>query len=145
LFCNDPRNNGVKMMRVMLVEDEADLLEVMDFILSSRQVEVVKATSRDEALRKIEQGTHVHAIFLDWHMPGMTCEEFLAKIRAIDPGLPVILISADIRIVKYAEQLGIAFIPKPFGIDEIFATVEGLRLGRKGTGTYRALAALPTK
>jgi CheY-like chemotaxis protein len=59
------------------------------------------------------------AVFLDINMPGMTGVEVLKRLHALDPSVPVIMVTANAEI-KVAEECltsgAIGYVPKPFNL-----------------------------
>ncbi|HQQ61357.1 MAG TPA: response regulator, partial [Kiritimatiellia bacterium] len=84
----------------------------------------------------------VDVLLLDILLPGMNGIEFLGRVRAEHPHLPVVLISAasSIRpVMKAIEQADADYIRKPFDIDELRLVVaRAIRVG----GLRRRLAEL---
>jgi DNA-binding NtrC family response regulator len=122
--------------RILIVEDEAGLADVLLRVLERSGHEVrVAATGLEGARRYREQAADL--ALLDIHMPEMDGLELLVQFRAIAPAMPVIVMSGGTQtrgldLLADARLLG-AFttLAKPFSIDEL--------LGAVG----RALAAAP--
>jgi len=94
----------VPMIRVMLVDDEEDALDLLEILLG--QVGGVEVVGRYiDPLRALEalRSTLVDAVFLDNQMPGMTGTEAAWRIRRTQPGLQIVFTTA------YAEYAVEAF------------------------------------
>lgn len=115
-------------MRVLVVDDEPDVRELVRSVLASDGYQVVEAADGTEALRLAEQ--HIpDLVGLDWQMPGLTGVEVLTELGRKYPELPVILLTAalDPRYGGLAGILGAAeFIQKPFQPDVLVATARRL-------------------
>ena len=111
--------------RVLVVDDERGIREALRQVLEYEGMEVVTASSGDEALKSMA-GSHPHLVLLDVKMAGMDGLQTLAKIRAIDDTLPVVMISGhgSIQTAVEATQLGAYdFLEKPLDTDRILLTL----------------------
>ncbi|MEZ5063086.1 MAG: sigma-54 dependent transcriptional regulator [bacterium] len=79
--------------RILIVDDEPGLRKVLEILLKREGYEVVGASSGSEALELFDHDTF-HAVISDIKMPGMSGIELLKAIRAKDPGVPVIIMTA---------------------------------------------------
>ncbi len=112
------------MNSVLIVDDEASVRFALSELLSERGHAVVTAASGAEALGKLEE---VDAVVTDLSMPGMTGMELLGKIRARDPSLPVVMLTAhgsERVAVEAMRQGAYDYVAKPFDIDELAMLVE---------------------
>jgi CheY-like chemotaxis protein len=76
---------------LLLVEDEAMLLDIMRDVLSENGLEVISATTGDEAISLLEQRPDIALLFTDIRLPGSADGWAVAeRARALHPGLPVI-------------------------------------------------------
>jgi CheY-like chemotaxis protein len=103
--------------RALLVDDE-DLVRMSTAdMLSDLGFEVVEASSAEEALSLIGDGTRPDLLVTDHLMPGMTGAELARKARLLIAGLPILIVSG------YAEVEGIApdlpRLTKPFRNSEL--------------------------
>lgn len=81
------------MPRVLVVDDEADAVELLQEFLVAKGYEVLTATDGEEALRKVRE-ERPHLILLDVRMPGMNGLEILRRVRQIDQEVGVIMVTA---------------------------------------------------
>jgi two-component system, cell cycle response regulator CpdR len=94
---------------VLLVDDEALVLDNTADMLANLGCEVITASNGTEALAKLEADDRINILMTDVNMPGLGGFE-LAKIATrIRPGLQVILLSG-----LEAEGHGLPLIRKPF-------------------------------
>lgn len=127
--------------RVLLVEDEANILEAIGFILTRDGWEVLGHGKGETALAEIDRVTP-DILVLDVMLPGRSGLEILRDLRGQPQTakLPVLLLTAkgQTRDREQAMALGAnAFLTKPFANDELVATVRALANGQ-GSSTAPA-------
>jgi len=109
---------------VLIVEDDADLRDMMTQMLSLEGFEAAAAANGREALDFLESGGRPHVILLDLMMPVMDGWEFQRRRRG-DPQLaqlPVVVLSAlDEARARDATTHG--FLKKPLDFDRLLAIV----------------------
>ncbi len=79
--------------RLLLVEDDQDVLVALSAILISGGFEVVSVNNGAEALMRLHDRIPFDAVLTDHAMPDMTGAEFLARAATEMPGLPMLLLS----------------------------------------------------
>lgn len=107
--------------KILIVDDESDVCEVISRFLQDRGYDVVTATSGQEALSRL-LFEKPDLILLDIRMPEMDGMECLRQIRKLDKDVLVIMVSCitDIDIAKKALTLGAKdYITKPLGFDAL--------------------------
>lgn len=115
--------------RILCVDDEPEMVELLRLILGRRGYEIVGAHSGQEALETLEHES-VDLILLDLMMPGMDGWEVVRRLRANEAtaSIPVIVVTAKsqqvdrvlgLRIVKVDE-----YITKPFSSQELLDAVQ---------------------
>jgi DNA-binding response OmpR family regulator len=112
---------------VLVVEDEANLAELLTDILHSSGYEVVLATASRAAERTEE--VEPAAIVLDYLMPGKNGADVLKEIREKVRGHmpPVMLVSGLPNVEELARETRVeAFLRKPFDLDTFVLTVDRL-------------------
>lgn len=90
--------------KVLLVDDEQDLLEAMAERMRVRGMEVSTTTSAWDALQKTEEGLY-DAIVIDLMMPEMNGLEVLKAIKKKKPDLQVILLTGLATVEKSLEAI----------------------------------------
>jgi DNA-binding NtrC family response regulator len=104
----------MKVVRVLIADDDPDYRGIVARILSSWDYDVVQASSGNEALETV-RSKECDIVILDYLMPEMDGVEALRKIREIDADIPVIMSTAhpDNRSISGTEELKVfAYIPK---------------------------------
>jgi len=115
---------------LLIVEDEADLRELMRYNLEAAGFRVVTADSGDEAVERIRDGIP-DLILLDWMLPGTSGIELCRRWRAREETAltPVIMITA--RGEEEERVRGLAtgaddYVVKPFSMPELVARIQAL-------------------
>jgi DNA-binding NtrC family response regulator len=112
--------------RVLLVDDEADFVEVLAERLRNRSLDVTTAASGEEALGAAKERTF-DAIVLDMAMPGMDGLETLEGLLGINPDLQVILLTGRATLEQAATAIRIGaldLLEKPADIDILSEKIE---------------------
>lgn len=120
-------------MRLLVVEDEIHLLDIMKKRLRKEHYSVDACTDGKEAMDYIEL-TAYDAIVLDIMLPGMSGLEILKRIRATDSRTPVLLLTARDGIedrVKGLDTGADDYLVKPFAFEELLARIRVMI--RRGT------------
>jgi two-component system, chemotaxis family, chemotaxis protein CheY len=111
--------------RVLLIEDDAAVLEATGEVLSDEGYLVLAAANGQEALSRVD-GRLPDVILLDLMMPVMNGWQFVQEFRKL-PGagaIPLIVLSAGRDVVESAEALGaVDYLIKPFEISELLEKV----------------------
>ncbi len=106
------------MIRVLVVDDEPDAVELLREFLLGKGYEVLTASDGEEALHKLKE-ERPHLILLDVRMPKMSGLEVLKQIREIDHEAGVIMVTAvhDEETGRQALRIGaFDYITKPLDL-----------------------------
>lgn len=118
--------------RLLIVDDEPDLREVLQMILADLDAEVLTAENGVEALA-ILQKQKIHAVVSDINMPLMNGLELLKEVRQSGLDVPFVFVTAFGEKKNLLEALrwgATDFIDKPFNSTVIHSTMEkALQLG----------------
>jgi CheY-like chemotaxis protein len=110
--------------RVLVIEDEESLREVIEVLVTIEGCEVKSAADGGRAL-EILGDWEPDLILLDLYMPGMSGREFVESYRGRPgPHAPIIVLSGSAERPGDLEELGCAgWIAKPFNVDDLLAVV----------------------
>ncbi len=106
----------IDVRRMLVIDDEVAVNNNIRKILAKKGYEADQATSKDEALEKIQSGTYA-LVILDLKMPGVKGLELLAAIRERQPAAKVIIVTGYASIdtaVEGARMGAVGYVPKPF-------------------------------
>jgi two-component system response regulator FlrC len=112
-------------LRVLVVDDDPGMRDGMAMSLKRSGFFAEQARGGEEALRMVRPGAF-DAVVTDLRMPGMDGLQLTARLKAVDPGLPVLLITAfgSLESAREAMRLGaFDFLSKPFSPDELITAL----------------------
>ena len=113
------------MDTILVVDDEINYLTVMETLLGEAGYEVLTAPSAIEAV-KIAGASDLDLVLTDMKMPRMSGIELLEKLQQLNPGLPVIIMTAFGTVEKAVSAMkkgAFDYILKPFKNEEIMVTI----------------------
>ena len=106
------------MVRVLLVDDEAEFLEFLKSRLENRQLTVFAAANGLDALKTMDQ-QRIDVVILDVKMPGIGGLEVLRKTKQKHPLVEVILLSGHATVQSAIDGLHLGafdYVTKPCDI-----------------------------
>lgn len=109
------------MKKILIVEDDISIHNVLNEILATRSYEIYHAYSGTEALLLLEKGKF-DLILLDLMLPALSGEEIIKKVKNI----PIIVLSAKVSSEDKVNCLlsgANDFITKPFDSKELLARI----------------------
>jgi putative nucleotidyltransferase with HDIG domain len=112
--------------RILIVDDEDSIREVVSSMLSSSGFACTQAQSGREALALLQSGEEFELMLSDMMMPVMDGEALLAATKERFPDIPVVMVTAmhDISIALNAIRNGAYdYLLKPFDREQLLATV----------------------
>jgi DNA-binding NtrC family response regulator len=118
--------SDMKIIRLLLVDDEEDFRTALADRLKRRNMDVTDAGSGEEAIEIIAKKSFDVAI-VDIKMPGIDGIETLRRIRKIDPLIEVILLTGHASVEAGVEGIksgAYDFIIKPCSVDYLIAKVD---------------------
>src|SRR5256714_2968865 len=139
----DLRRADGSPVRVLVVDDEATLAELVSMALRMEGWEVRSAGDGTEAVR-IARDFRPDAVVLDVMLPDFSGLEVLRRMRSEAPNLPVLFLTAKDAVEDRIAGLtagGDDYVAKPFSLEEVVARLRAL-MRRSGRGSARADALL---
>jgi DNA-binding response OmpR family regulator len=116
-----------QIKKILIVDDEHKLLEVVESYLIKEGYEVLTA---DDGLKALEiiKNEKIHLVILDLMLPKMSGEEVCRKIRS-NSDMPIIMLTAKVEEDNKLEGLAIGaddYMTKPFSVRELMGRIRAL-------------------
>jgi UDP-3-O-acyl N-acetylglucosamine deacetylase len=123
--CQREERIGMAKGHILIVDDEASILRALEGILADEGFQVAHASDGEEALTRIQEQAF-DLVLLDIWMPGMDGIQTLRRMKAIQSGLCVIVMSGhgNIEAAVKATKLGaFDYLEKPLSLDSVLNSV----------------------
>ena len=112
--------------RILIVDDEPDFVESVDWQLTKRMYRVFTALSGEDALDLLRR-ERIDVLVVDIRMPGMDGIELIRRAAGIDPDLQSIVLTGHGGVDTAIEAMRIGainYLRKPVGVDELDMAVQ---------------------
>jgi DNA-binding NtrC family response regulator len=116
----------VGVYKVLVVDDEPDMLRACRRILENKSHEVRTASDGPEALEMLQKEP-VDLLVLDLRLPSMDGLTVMREARRLNPDMGILMITAYATLdtaVQAVREGAFDFIPKPFSMEQFEAVVE---------------------
>jgi len=113
--------------KILIVDDEKDICEILEFNLSNEGFDVELAYSAEEALKKLNLDFSL--ILLDVMMGGMSGYKMAEKLRKEGNNIPIVFLTAkdtENDMLTGFSVGGDDYISKPFSIKEVIARIKAV-------------------
>ena len=110
---------------VLVVDDEKNILKIIAASLKAEGYQVETARSGEEAISKFGHG-HLDLVISDCRLPGMSGTDLLGHIKAKDPDMPFLVLTAYGSIEKAVEAMkkgAYSYLTKPVNMDSLVVLV----------------------
>ncbi len=116
--------------KILIVEDEQPIREMLRFALEQKLYQVDEAESAEMARRNIADN-RPDLLLVDWMMPGESGIEFIRSLRkdTVYDGLPIIMLTARVEEMEKVKGLDSGaddYLTKPVAIKELLARINAL-------------------
>ena len=120
--------------RILLVEDDSALVELLEYNLVAAGYEVATAESAEQGRALLSQ-RDFDLLILDWMLPGMSGVDFCALLRGSDQFARLRILMLTARGQEADRVQGISagaddYLVKPFSIPRLLARVSSLLAGQ---------------
>ena len=117
------------MTKILIVDDEQDLCEILSFNLQSEGYETDSAPSAEEALALLDAGQRYDLLLLDVMMDRMSGYDLAVQLRSRGDNTPIIFLTArdahDDQLQGFAAGAD-DYITKPFAFDTVLVRVKAV-------------------
>jgi two-component system response regulator HydG len=106
---------------ILIVEGNAAHRKSTARLVESLGYQALQAPGIGEAFEQLAD-VHPESVLLGFELPDASGLDALAQIRGLDPNLPVVMLAADLWDSRVAEAMrrgAIAYLPRPFGADDL--------------------------
>lgn len=116
--------------RVLIVDDEPNIVTALEFLLEKRGYEVKVAVNGEEALAQVE-AFKPDLVLLDVMMPKLSGYDVCQRMRSnpLWQGIKIVILSAKGREVEVSKGMSLGadlYVTKPFSSGELVATIDEL-------------------
>lgn len=113
-------------VRVLLIDDEPDMLEVLQVFLETQGYDVATAESGARALERMRREGPFDVAITDLRMPGMSGVDTISALKALDPRLQVIVATGyatDETLRRCTDVGAFDHVRKPVELDDILRRI----------------------
>jgi len=121
----------LRELKLLFVEDEEDLLQIICDALKKLQSNYLTATNGLEALEILEENPDIDAIITDINMPYMNGLDMIKKLKESGSTVPIIVMSAhtETEYSDKAKELGVEkYLLKPFDFIKFIELITSMEL-----------------
>jgi two-component system response regulator HydG len=126
------------MGKILIVDDDSFICQILEKHLTNQKYQVETAFSAQSAL-KIFKTKSIDLVLCDFRLPDSSGLEVLQKVRAMNPDIPVIIMTAyaDVRMAVKLMKMGASdYITKPIQQEELLNLLQKLmEKPKKGSGS----------
>ena len=117
--------------KILLVEDEPDLLNTLSFNFESEGYKVAKALNGKEAMKFLEDDDSISLVILDLMLPDMSGLDICRRIRAADNLKDILVIMVTAKGEEVDRVVGFEvgaddYVVKPYSVRELLLRVGGM-------------------
>lgn len=119
-------------VHVLLIEDDGGLRGILARHLASRGLRVAEAATAEAATDLLDAGLRPAVVLLDLNLPGATGWQLLRGQALVSAGRPAVVVvtATGVSPARLRDYDVAGYLPKPFALETLVATVERLIGGR---------------
>jgi CheY-like chemotaxis protein/HPt (histidine-containing phosphotransfer) domain-containing protein len=115
---------GTTYRKVLVVDDDAIMRELLTALLGIEGYEVQTAESGEEALKLLASGAELDIILADLHMPGLHGPELVERLNRARPWNTLLIAMSGSKLKNEHAGLFGAFLQKPFTVEDFVQAIE---------------------
>jgi DNA-binding NtrC family response regulator len=125
----DDNNNGKPVAKLLIVDDDSDIVQVLKLGLQKNRFLVDAFTNPEEALQSFKSNAEAYCLVLsDVRMPGLSGIQLAKKVKEASPSVKVILMTSfEIRDSEFSKVFPSThvdgFVQKPIGIKDLIKKI----------------------
>ena len=115
------------MAKILIVDDEPDMLKLLSMILREKTSYEITTTNNPMEAKELAKQGGFDLVISDLKMPGLDGMDIIDAVKKIDEDIPVIIITAFASVESASEAIqkgGFDFITKPFRKEQILFTID---------------------
>ena len=112
-------------MRILLVDDDAEVRDTIKLVLKMERHEVVEASDGRQALDCLKQN-HFDLVITDYVMPEMSGDVVATEVKRSNPSTPLIMITANADLLPDRLQGVDRVLSKPFEVSELVQAIRDI-------------------
>lgn len=116
---------GTCRRRILLVDDDTGVREVVGFVLGLDHHLVVEARNGREALVQFKPDTF-DLVITDYAMPGMNGQQLASNLRQLCPRQKILMISGHAHLLPHVSREVDLLLGKPFSVQGLREAVEAI-------------------
>lgn len=123
--------NKLRELKLLFVEDEEDLINIITDTLNKLQANFVTARNGQEGLDVLAQHDDIDAVITDINMPIMNGLEMIEEIKKTNKDLPIVIMSAhtETEYIRSAKELGVEnYLLKPFDFIKFIELMANMKI-----------------
>lgn len=127
--------------RLLVVDDEASIADILNEFLASQGYDVTVASSGEDAVARLNE-SHPDVVITDINLPGMSGLEVMRHARRIDAEVAVIVLTGHVSAASAIEALrqgAYDYLTKPFDLEDVQSIVERAVASRRLRAINRQL------
>lgn len=115
-----------RAVHVLLIEDDESLRPILARHLASKGFRVAEAASAEAAADQVAGGLRPALVLLDLNLPGRTGWDLLRGTTLAEAGDPPVVVTTatTVNLSRLRELAVAGYLPKPFAMETLVATVE---------------------
>jgi len=112
-------------MKVLIVEDDADMRRILAEVVASANAEAEQASDGETVIHKIENGYKPDLVLLDLHLPGVDGWEIFRMLRE-KTSSKIAVVTADVLAAPEFVKDADAVFTKPFSLVELLVKIKAM-------------------
>lgn len=136
---NAAGDRNAERLTILLVDDDPLIQDTVGSMLNFLGFGPVLASTGEEALARLTAGLQPVLVILDMDMPGLGGAGTLPQLRALRPGLPVLISTGRVSTMVLGltrRYEGVGLMPKPFDLKDLQRHLASAVAGGMSSGSF---------